>query len=224
MTSVICQDLAGKDLAPGRGYLDSGYLSAAVMVTALATWGIALIGPLPADTSAQARAGRGYARADFTADYATRTVTCPQGRTSAWWTPRTQNGKDTIMATFSATDCGPCPARTLCTTGKRRQLTLLPRDLAQALAAARDAEKQTTFQADYAPPRRRRRHHPPGHQPRRPPRPLPRPPQNPPRPQLHGLRAQPPPAPRLLDRHPARPPANQPPSTPRTPPRRITRN
>ena len=49
----------------------------------MTTWGIALIGPLLADTSAQARAGAGYARADFTADYDTQTVTCPQGRTSA---------------------------------------------------------------------------------------------------------------------------------------------
>ena len=83
LTSVIHQDLAGQDLAPGRHYLDSGYLSAALVVSAMTTWGIALIGPLLADTSAQARAGAGYARADFTADYDTQTVTCPQGRTSA---------------------------------------------------------------------------------------------------------------------------------------------
>ena len=56
------------------------------------------------------------------------------------------------MATFSATDCGPCPARALCTTSstKRRQLTVLPRDLAQAQAAARAAETTIPFQADYA--------------------------------------------------------------------------
>ena len=56
------------------------------------------------------------------------------------------------MATFSASDCGPCPARSLCTTsGKnRRQLTLPPRDLAEAQAAARTAETTTGFQADYA--------------------------------------------------------------------------
>ena len=83
LTSVIHQDLAGQDLAPGRHYLDSGYLSAALVVSAMTTWGIALIGPLLADTSAQPRAGAGYARADFTADYDTQTVTCPQGRTSA---------------------------------------------------------------------------------------------------------------------------------------------
>src|ERR1019366_2734778 len=90
--------------------------SAAVVVSALTTWGIALIGPLLADTSAQARAGHGYARADFTIDYDARTVTCPQGKTSTSWTPCTQRGKDAIVATFSACDCGPCPARSLCTT------------------------------------------------------------------------------------------------------------
>ena len=138
LTSVIHQDLAGQDLAPGRHYLDSGYLSAALVVSAITTWGIALIGPLLADTSAQARAGACYARADFTADYDTQTVTCPQGRTSASWSPCTQHGKDAIVATFSARDCGPCPARSQCTTNgaRRRHLTLLPRDLAQAQAAS----------------------------------------------------------------------------------------
>jgi transposase len=150
MTGAIHDDLAGKNLAPGRHYLDSGYLSAAVVVSALRTWGIALIGPLLADTSAQARAGHGYARADFTIDYDARTVTCPQGKTAVSWTPCTQRGKDAIVATFSAGDCGPCPARSLCTTGRRRQLTLMPRDLAEAQAAARTAEKTIPFQADYA--------------------------------------------------------------------------
>lgn len=152
MTGVIHDGLAAKNLVPGRHYLDSGYLSAAVVVSALATRGIALIGPLLADTSAQARAGHGYARADFAVDYDTKTVTCPQGKTSASWTPCTQRGKDAIVATFSSADCGPCPARPLCTTsGKnRRQLTVPPRDLAHAQATARAAEQTIPFQADYA--------------------------------------------------------------------------
>jgi len=150
MTGVICGDLAAKNLAPGRSYLDAGYLSAALVVTALATWGIALIGPLLADTSAQARAGTGYARADFAIGYDGKTVTCPQGSTSASWTPCTQRGKDAIVVQFSVTDCGPCPARALCTSGKRRLLTLPPRDLAEAQAAARAAEKTIPFRADYA--------------------------------------------------------------------------
>ena len=152
MTSVTHQDLTARNLAPGQHYLDSGYLSAALVVSALTTWGIALIGPLLADTSAQARAGAGYARADFTADYDAQTVTCPQGKTSASWSPCTQHGKDAIVATFSARDCGPCPARPQCTTNSKhqRQLTLPPRGLAEAQAAARAAEKTTGFQAGYA--------------------------------------------------------------------------
>ena len=150
LTAVIHDDLAARNLAPGRHYTDSGYLSAALVVSELARHGIALIGPLLADNSPQARAGHGYARADFTIDYDTRTVTCPQGKTAATWTPCTQRGQAAVVATFAAGDCGPCPARALCTTSTRRQLSLLPRDLAEAQAAARAAEKQVPFQADYA--------------------------------------------------------------------------
>jgi len=150
MTGAIDDDLAGKNLTPGRHYLDSGYLSAALAVSEHARHGIALIGPLLADTSAQARAGNGYASADFTIDYRTRTVTCPQGKTSASWTPCTQRGTDAIVAQFSARDCGPCPARDLCTRGRKRQLTVPPPDLAEAQAAARATQDTAGFQADYA--------------------------------------------------------------------------
>jgi transposase len=152
MTGAVHGQLAGRDLAPGRHYLDSGYLSAAVVVAALAGRGIALVGPLLADTSAQARAGHGYARADFTVDYDSQAVTCPQGKTSSSWTPCTQRGQAAAVATFAVSDCGPCPARSQCTASgkKRRQLTVLPRDLAEAQAAARAAEKTIPFQADYA--------------------------------------------------------------------------
>jgi len=150
MTPVIDDALAGKALAPGRHYLDSGYLSAALVVSEAARHGIALIGPLLADTSAQARAGNGYARADFTIDYDAKTVTCPQGTTAASWTPCTQRGKDAIVVQFATADCGPCPAKALCTTGKHRTLTVPPRDLAAVQAAARTAETTIGFQADYA--------------------------------------------------------------------------
>ena len=150
MTGAIHDDLAGTNLAPGRHYLDSGYLSAAVVAAGHARHGIALIGPLLADTSAQARAGQGYARADFTVDYDSQTVTCPQGKTARSWSPCTQHGKDAIVAIFSTTDCGPCPARSLCTAAKRRVLSLPPPDLAEAQAAARAAEKTIPVQADYA--------------------------------------------------------------------------
>ncbi len=152
MTAPINQALASKHLTPGRNYMDSGYLSADLVVSQLTGHGIALIGPLLSDTSAQARAGAGYARADFRIDYDAQTVTCPHGATSASWTPCSQAGKKAIVATFSADDCAPCPARPLCTTSKtrRRQLTLLPRDLHDAQAQARSAENDRSWQADYA--------------------------------------------------------------------------
>ena len=152
MTEPVHDTLVARSLAPGRHYADSGYLSAALVVSALTTWGIALIGPLLADNSAQARAGTGYARADFTIDYDTRTVTCPQGKTSSSWTPCTRKGQPMAVAKFSAGDCGPCPARPQCTTSSRnrRQITILPRDLAHAQATARAAEHTIPFRADYA--------------------------------------------------------------------------
>jgi len=153
MTGVIDDRLADRELAPGRHYADSGYLSAEILVRELRRHGIALIGPLLADTSAQARAASGYARTDFAIDYDSETVTCPQGKTSASWSPCTQAGKDKIAVKFAPSDCGPCPARNLCFTGKtrnRRQLTLNPRDLAEAQAANREQEKTRSFHADYA--------------------------------------------------------------------------
>jgi transposase len=63
MTAVIDDHLAARELVPARHYLDSGYLSAQILVGELRRHGIALVGPLLADTSAQARAGNGYALA-----------------------------------------------------------------------------------------------------------------------------------------------------------------
>jgi len=59
-------------------------------------------------------------------------------------------GKDAIVVQFTTADCGPCPAKALCTKGKYRTLTVPPRDLAEAQAAARTAETTIGFQADYA--------------------------------------------------------------------------
>src|SRR5262249_55251540 len=54
MTAVIHDGLAERNLAPGRHYADSGYLSAEAIVHAAASHGIALTGPLLTDRSAQA--------------------------------------------------------------------------------------------------------------------------------------------------------------------------
>jgi transposase len=152
VTGLIHDDLAERNLTPGRQYLDSGYLSAEAVVQAARGHGIALIGPLLADTSAQARAG-GYAQQAFTIDWDRRQATCPEGAVSSKWKPmRTRDGKQAISVRFAAATCRDCPARDKCTTATRtgRQLFLRPREIHQALAAARTAEDTIAFQADYA--------------------------------------------------------------------------
>jgi transposase len=152
MTGVIHDDLAERNLAPGQQYLDSGYLSAEAVVRAARSHGIALIGPLLADTSAQARAG-GYTQQAFTIDWDRNQATCPEGAVSSTWAPmRTRDGKDAISVRFAAATCRACPARDKCTTAVRtgRQLFLRPREIHQALAAARAAEGGISFQAGYA--------------------------------------------------------------------------
>ncbi len=152
MTGVIHHDLAEQNLAPGRQYIDSGYLSADAVVHAARSHGIALIGPLLADNSAQARTG-GYTQQAFTIDWDRNQATCPQGAVSSAWKPmRTRDGKDAISVRFAAATCRDCPARDKCTTATRtgRQLYLRPREIHQATAAARTAEGGTSFHADYA--------------------------------------------------------------------------
>jgi transposase len=152
MTSVIHLGLAEQNLAPGRHYADSGYLSAEAVVHAAASHRITLTGPLLADRSAQARTG-GYTQQAFTIDFDRQQATCPQGALSSKWTPmRTRDGTQAINVRFATKTCRHCPARDKCTTATRtgRQLTLRPREIHHALNAARTAEDTTAFQADYA--------------------------------------------------------------------------
>jgi hypothetical protein len=152
MTEPAHDALAARNLVPGRHYADSGYLSAELAVSALRTHGIALIGPLLADRSAQARAG-GYTQQAFTIDFDRKQATCPEGAVSSRWQPaRTHDGKEAIIVRFATATCRGCPARGKCTTAAwtGRQLYLRPREIHQAAAIARATEAGITFHADYA--------------------------------------------------------------------------
>jgi hypothetical protein len=152
MTEPIHQHLAGRGLLPGEHYLDSGYPSADLLVSSLTDYGIRLVTPMLADTSPQARAEQGFDRSGFTIDWAARTVTCPQGETSTWWSPASQRGTDVIVVQYAAGTCQPCPVKTNCTTATRtrRQLTLRPQPVQQALDTARAEQTTTAWQTRYA--------------------------------------------------------------------------
>ncbi|MEO3781619.1 IS1182 family transposase, partial [Micromonospora sp. B11E3] len=151
-TTPIHAALAASGLLPARHYLDAGYPCAETINTAADTYGVTMVTPASRDTSAQARAGTGFAKDAFTIDWATRQVTCPQGNTSGNWNPVSQHGTDAIVITFPTGACHPCPARTQCTASKRgrRHLTLRPQELHEALARNRADQARKTWQDDYA--------------------------------------------------------------------------
>jgi Transposase DDE domain len=150
MTAVIDDHLAAMELAPGRHYLDSGYLSAEILASELRRHGIALVGPLLAGTSPQARAG-GYTAEAFTIDWEHQQVTCPQGAASIVWSPCRQRGTEAIVVRFAADTCQACPAKGLCTRSSRsgRQLSLRPREVHEAVAQARAAQTTDQWKARY---------------------------------------------------------------------------
>ncbi len=150
MTTPVHQDLAGKDLLPAEHLAGSGYPSAELIVNAARVFGITLVSPMLLDTSAQARAGAGYDKAAFAIDFDARQATCPQGVASSSWTPCRQHQDEAIVVSWPATACLPCPARQLCTSGQRRQITIRPRELHEALASARAGQNSAQWKARYA--------------------------------------------------------------------------
>ncbi|MGH3901228.1 MAG: transposase, partial [Pseudonocardiaceae bacterium] len=152
MTEPIHTRLAGRGLLPAEHYVDSGYPSAELLVSSLASFGISLVTPMLADTSPQARADAGYDRSAFAIDFDAQQATCPQGHASSHWNPVCQRGTSTIVITFAKRTCGLCPVRAQCTTStsRRRQLTVHPREVHQAQLAARAAQVTKDFQARYA--------------------------------------------------------------------------
>jgi hypothetical protein len=149
MTQTIHDGLDAAGLLPGEHAVDSGYTSADTLMDARAR-GITLLGPLAADSSRQARAG-GYTTAAFTIDWDARQVTCPQGTVSRSWNPCRQRGAGTIVVKFPAVACGTCPVRDTCTRAARsgRQLTLRPREIHEAVAAARAGHSTSQWRHKY---------------------------------------------------------------------------
>ena len=150
MTTPVHQDLADKHLLPGEHLADSGYPSAGLIIHAAHVFGITLVSPMLLDTSAQARASAGYDKAAFAIDFDARQATCPQGVTSSSWNPCRQHRDEAIVVSWPKTACLPCPARQLCTSGRRRQISIRPRELHEALTSARAEQTSAQWKARYA--------------------------------------------------------------------------
>jgi hypothetical protein len=153
-TPQIHAHLKEHDLLPKEHLVDTGYLDAQLLLGSQKDDGVDLVGPTRGDDHWQGRADEGFAAKDFTVDWDAQEVTCPAGHTNHSGTPAVDNrGTNVIKVKFSSKDCSPCAFRPQCFRSSRRSgrqaLTLRPRDLTQALLAAREREKTADFGALY---------------------------------------------------------------------------
>ncbi|MFN8539477.1 MAG: IS1182 family transposase [Thermomicrobiales bacterium] len=151
VTAAVQERLAARAVLPATHLVDTGYVTAEHLVGS-AQRGCDLVGPVLGDTSWQARAGAGYAQADFALDWAAEQATCPQGRASQRWKPaRDSDGHPVVRVTFAPADCAACPAREHCVRGVRpRALVVRPQPQQAALLAARQRQHTADFRAAYA--------------------------------------------------------------------------
>jgi transposase len=148
---AIHQDLQRRDLLPSTHLVDAGYVEAAGLVESQTQYGVDLVGPALVDTSWQARAGAGFAAADFELDWPARRARCPQGKESTSWREKRQRGEEVVQVTWAREDCRGCASGPQCTRSTRsRRLTLRPEAEHRALQEARAREQTEGFAALYA--------------------------------------------------------------------------
>ena len=104
-------------LLPAEHLLDGGYLSVALLDEADRTYGVTLIGPVKASGQWQHKEQTGFARDDFTIDFANRQVTCPRGQATKSWVVAPAQAPY-IAARVRPRHCNPCPARSSCARGR----------------------------------------------------------------------------------------------------------
>lgn len=150
MTRRVHDALDAAGLLPAEHAVDSGYVSGDLLAAA-ARRGLTLLGPLLADNSAQARTG-GYTQDAFTIDWDSEQVTCPQGQVSRTWSHSRAEGRpEMILIQFAAATCKACPVKSTCTSSARsgRQLGLRPRQVHEAVAAARAGQDTQSWKDRY---------------------------------------------------------------------------
>jgi transposase len=152
MIAVVHASLAQRHPLPTMHLVDKGYTSAPVLLDSQRDYQVAIVGPVADDPSWQARAGEGFAKADFQVDGDRQVVTCPAGHPSGSWLPKTTVPGVVVEARFSGQDCTPCPHCVRCTRSKKevRIIGLQPRDPYKTLQATREVQTTEVFRQQYA--------------------------------------------------------------------------
>lgn len=151
---LIHQALAARGLLPAEHLVDCGYTDAENLLTSQSEHQVRIVGRVADDPSWQARAGEGFAKANFTLDWERQVATCPMGKESYSWLPHSASdaAKGEFQIRFRRKDCTPCPSRAQCTKAKvePRILFVQARTEHEVLQVARTAQETDAFRAEYA--------------------------------------------------------------------------
>ena len=149
---IIHQALAAKALLPAVHLVDCGYTDAENLRTSQTEHDVRIIGRVADDPSWQARAGEGFAKANFLLDWEREVATCPMGKESYSWLPHGDANKGDFQIRFRRGDCTPCGSRAQCTKAKvePRILFVQARAEHEALQAGRAEQETQAFRAEYA--------------------------------------------------------------------------
>jgi transposase len=153
MTAPIQQALSDKQVAPDEHLVDAGDVDATLLVQSPRDFHLALMGPVPTNSSWQAKDEHADDLRQFPIDGEAQQVTCPRGKTnSSWSTRRDRWNHPGISVTFAYQDCRSGEARRQCPRAKTnpRQMTLKPQGEHQALQALRQQQHTTEWKAKYA--------------------------------------------------------------------------
>lgn len=147
---VIHKHLDECGLLPSQMLVDSAYVSVTLLYESRQSYGIELVGPLPADTSWQSNTPDALSNTAFSIDWSAQRVTCPQGALSRKWSEsHNQAGQPSIQVTFDRHDCLPCPLHAQCTRAPARTLKLQPRHLYETLQTERYRQQTPEFKQEY---------------------------------------------------------------------------
>ncbi len=144
--------LATRAMLPREHFVDSAYVSAALLVASRREHGVSLHGPVRGLSTWASRAGQGYDLPHFKIDWKRQQVTCPEGKVSVGWTPCVDDaGRPRIHARFGRGDCASCHARPVCTQSKeaRRTIYFHPRAEYEALNKARQRMHDPVWKKKY---------------------------------------------------------------------------
>ena len=151
-TAPIHAALAAKGLLPQHHFVDAGYVDTELLLVSQTDYELELVGPIKADPSWQAKTPEAYDISAFSINWATQSVTCPQGHPSRGWTEhKDPHHNRVITVNFSKPICRDCSTRSRCTRSNTypRSLTLHHQQEQEVLQTARQQQQTESWRRRY---------------------------------------------------------------------------